>query len=110
MPLTENPRAVAGDNLATDYAKQVTERLTDEYNALVENVSASLDEARKLPPTVDDEQTASMFTEVISRLRALKDRLDGVRILEKEPHLTSERAIDSFFFTLIEKLERRKKN
>lgn len=109
MTLTDNPRAVAGDNLATDYAKQVTERLTDEYNALVENVSAALDEARKLPATVDDEPTASMFTEVISRLRALRKRVDGIREAEKEPHLTSERAIDSFFFTLMEKLERRKK-
>jgi hypothetical protein len=107
--MTTNPRAVAGDNVDRDHAKDVSDRLSKDYAALADSVAAILAEARALPAEVTDQDSAGAVTAVIKRMRELDTRIDGIREAEKEPYLTSERAVDQFFFSLRERLARRKK-
>ncbi len=107
---TLNPRAVPGDNAPPDYARIITDQMARDYAPFRQAVRDALDEARKLPPSVEDEETASEYTAVIKRLRELNTRTDGFREAEKVRPLTECRAIDSFFFGIMEEIERRTKN
>jgi hypothetical protein len=111
----QNPRAVVGDNRDPEIAKRVAEQMARDYAGLVENVSALLDEARKLPhqiPDDADEETLGRFANVIKNLRDAAKRIEGFHEAEKAPHLRAGQAVDGFFFTLWDKVIRRdrKKN
>jgi hypothetical protein len=107
MPDSSNPREVLGSN-RDSVADDIVLRLGADYNALAQSVAAILAEARTLPLEVNDESVASVFTDLITRMRDLKKRVDGIREAEKEPYLTGQRAVDQFFFSLMERLEKRK--
>lgn len=104
-----NPREALGGNTGIDHARDVISRLSKDYAALSESVAAVLVDARALPAEVDSVEVAEQFTAVIKRIRELDTRVEGIREAEKEPYLTSERAVDQFFFGLRDRLERRKK-
>lgn len=109
MSIFESPAAAAGQNVP-DYAKEEIGRLEREHAALVQSLTAALDEARALPPTCDDDQQQSQYAEVIKRLRDLNGRIEKVRVGEKEPHLRRGVAVDTFFGSLAAKLFRKNKN
>lgn len=109
MPINEplNPRAVPGANEAPDYAKEVTNRLADEYRGLSSSLDLLLAEARELPDTVNSDEDAVKLGGVIKRMRDLDGRVEGVRVLEKEPYLRGGNAVDSFFLVMRDKIGRR---
>jgi hypothetical protein len=109
MPITEplNTRVVPGSNEAPDYAKQVTERLADEYIGLTNTLNELLGEAREMPKEVTSEADALMLGALIKRLRDLDGRAESVRTLEKEPYLRGGNAVDSFFNSMRDKIGRR---
>jgi hypothetical protein len=109
MPITEplNTRVVPGSNEAPDYAKQVTERLADEYVGLTNTLNELLGEAREMPKEVTSEADALMLGALIKRLRDLDGRAESVRTLEKEPYLRGGNAVDSFFNSMRDKIGRR---
>jgi hypothetical protein len=111
MPITEplNTRVVPGSNEAPDYAKQVTERLADEYVGLTNTLNELLGEAREMPKEVAAEADALMLGALIKRLRDLDGRAESVRTLEKEPYLRGGNAVDSFFNSMRDKIGRRVK-
>jgi hypothetical protein len=107
MPsLPENPRAIRGDNLPPDYAKDVTERMAQDYAALMETVTLQLQEARGLPATVESEEDLLTFSDLVVRLRDTANRAEGARVAEKEPYLRAGQAVDGFFGSLKERAQK----
>ena len=92
-----------------DYAVEESDRLAREFADVDRAVTDLLAEARGLPDNVDDEQTASQYTSVISRFKDIDDRVEALRAGEKMPWMRRADAVDSFFFRLRERLFRRKK-
>jgi len=111
MPITEplDPRLAPGSNEAPDYAKQVTDRLADEYVGLTNTLAELLAEAREMPKEVSSEADALMLGALIKRMRDLDGRAEGVRVLEKEPYLRGGNAVDAFFNSMRDKIGRRVK-
>lgn len=98
MPLDNyNPRAVPGANQAPDYAQQETQRLAQDYVGLTDSLAMLLEEANAFPRGVNNDEEALARGAVIKKLRDLDSRTEGVRVLEKEPHLRRGNAVDSFF-------------
>ena len=108
MSIFETPAAAAGQNVP-DYAKEETARLEREFVNLKAEVADALEAARKLPATVEDQETADRYTAVINRIVDLNKKTNGIREAEKTPWLRRSDAVDSFFFGLMERLLRRKK-
>lgn len=106
--LPDNPRAVTGDNAPPDYAREVTERMARDYAETVRTVTELLDDARRLPKEVADDDTVGVIGAVIKRMRDVKERLEAFREKEKEPYYRGGQGVDQFFFGLEEKLEKRK--
>ena len=107
--LAENPRAVAGNNEAPDYAKEVTERMARDYAALQESLTEALADARTLPKEVNDDGVMGTVAHAVKRLRDVGDRIEAIRVAEKEPFLCGGNAVDSFFGALLAKIARKKK-
>jgi phage-related minor tail protein len=108
MSIFETPAAAAGQNVP-DYAKEETFRLEREFVNLKSEVAEALDEARKLPSVVEDQETADRYTAAINRIVDLNKKTNGIREAEKTPWLRRGDAVDSFFFGLMERLLKRKK-
>lgn len=105
--MDENSRAVIGDNQAPAYAQRVTEMLERDYGALNESVAAVLDRARNCPKEVTSDEEATAIGLVVKEIREADKRAEAFRVSEKEPHRLSAEAVDSFFFSIREKLARR---
>jgi predicted ATPase len=104
----DNARAVIGDNRAApDTAARVHEMLERDYAELGRSVTALLDEARKAPTEVENEETALQIGALIKRLKDTDTRVENLRQSEKEPHLRAGNAVDQFFHSLRDKLARR---
>lgn len=102
-----NPRAVPGSNQAPDYAQLETERLASDYVGLTDAFVTLKAEAEAFPRGVNDDAEALARGAVIKKLRDLDSRAEGVRVLEKEPHLRRGNAVDSFFNTIRDQIGRR---
>lgn len=95
---TEGSIAVIGDNRPPDDADPLRERLADTHGALVARHAALLaDAAARTPETIEDEKTAEDVSDFESDLIKCLKALEGARVAEKEPYLTSGRAVDGFF-------------
>lgn len=113
-----NPRAVVGGNQPPiaalisgeeNFAQTVTDWLNDEFKAVPLTVEALLEEARALPPEIDDDDTKGRYASVIKRIRDEAKRLSAFQEKEKAPYLRGGQAVDQFFFGLIDRLARRDK-
>jgi hypothetical protein len=105
--LTDNPRAVAGDNQAQGAAERVTEYLERDYSSLTAEVDALLEKARDAPREVADDEAATSLGLLVKQLREASARAEAYRETEKAPHRLSADAVDAFFFALRERLARR---
>jgi hypothetical protein len=115
----ENPKAVIGHNFPPlarsiaeeqgDFAAITTAYLDEEYAAQPQITASLLDEARALPPAVEDDETKGKYTSLIKRLRDQVKNLESYHAKEKQPYLRGGQAVDQKFFGLIEKLARRVK-
>lgn len=105
--MIDNPRGVMGDNVAPDYAQEVTARMAADYAELTRSAEAALNEARELPKEVTNESSMGTFARIIVRLRDLSARASALHKKEKEPYLRGGEAVDQFFFGLVDKLARR---
>ena len=105
----ENPRAVPGSNQAPDFAKQTTDRLAEDFGAVVQTVTDLLAEARELPAEVTTDEQALTNGALIKRFRDVDARLENHRVVEKEPYLRGGEAVDAFFFGQRDKIGKRNK-
>lgn len=107
MSFADNPRAVAGNNEAPDYAKSVTDQMRRDYAEVETTVGLLLEEARALPTEIADDAEKGKFTALIKRFRDLTKRLEAFQAREKEPYLRGGQAVDQFFYGLWDKCARR---
>ena len=116
MNVTDDPRLQVGANFPPlarsiaaeeNFAASVTAFLDDEYRELLRTVPELLDEARALPPSVDDDGVMGEYAKLIKRLRDTSARAEAFRVKEGEPYLRGKQAVDSFFFSLQDKCARR---
>ena len=84
------------DNNAPDFAKIETERLVDEYKGLTDTLDKLEAEVGRVPP-VEDDPTALRVGGLIKRFRDLYARFENTRVVEVEPHLRRQNAINAFF-------------
>ena len=92
-----------------DYAAEETARLAREFAEIERAATDILAEAKELPPTVEDIDTANLYTKTIGRIADLDDRVEALRVSEGLPYMRRKDAVDSFFFRIRERLRRRKK-
>ena len=84
------------DNNAPDFAKIETERLVDEYKGLTDTLDKLEAKVGRVPP-VEDDPTALRVGGLIKRFRDLYARFENTRVVEVEPHLRRQNAINAFF-------------
>lgn len=94
-------------NEAPDYAQHETERLAKDYVGLTDSLADLKAEAEAFPRGVNDDAEALARGAVIKKLRDLDSRAEGVRVLEKEPHLRRGNAVDAFFGVIRDQIGRR---
>lgn len=105
---TKSNTAIAerGHNQPPDFAKEVTDRMAQDYAEMANTVTALLGRARDLPEAVDDEDQLRIFSDQIVDMRDTAARAESTRKAEKEPYYRSGQAVDGFFNTMIERLEK----
>ena len=65
-----------------DYAAEETARLAREFAEIERATTDILAEAKELPPTVEDIDTANLYTKTIGRIADLDDRVEALRVSE----------------------------
>jgi hypothetical protein len=98
MPTTDAPRI--GDNTQIDYAADETRRLEREYGNLKDAIEGLVAEAEKIPLPITDPEGKAVVAPMIKRLRDQKTSVEGLREIEKMPHLRRGNAVDAFFGSL----------
>ena len=101
-----NPREVIGGN-QPDFALEEVSRLQVDYHAAATLASELLEEARALPPEIEDDETKGRYSSLIKRIRDHTKLLDSYHGAEKAPHLRRGQGVDQFFFGIWDKLARR---
>lgn len=103
------PRAVIGGNTeqAPDYGTEVAARLKSEYGEVFRTLESLLEEGRQQPRVTDNVEVLGIKAKIIQRVRDLRNRMIAIHKKEKEPFLRGGEAVDSTFFTEIDRCERR---
>jgi len=111
MPLNTpiDTRVAPGSNEAPDFAKEVTDRIASEYIGLSNTLDELVNEIPKMPEPVTTDSEAVTVGALIKRMRDLDSRIEGVRVLEKEPYLRGGNAVDSFFNSMRDLIGKRNK-
>jgi hypothetical protein len=90
-----------GDNTqAIDYAAEETDRLRRDYTPLADSVEQLLASATAIPLPIAGPDDKAVVAKTIKDLRDMKQRVEGVREIEKIPHLRRGQAVDQFFGAL----------
>lgn len=101
--------AERGHNQPPDLAKEVTDRMAQDYAEMANTVTALLGKARDMPETVDSEEQLRIFSDQVVDMRDTAARAESTRKAEKEPYYRSGQAVDGFFNGLIERLDKASK-
>jgi hypothetical protein len=96
VPAADRADVGRNDNQAPDFAKIETERLVGEYKGLTDTLEKLEAEVGRVPKPEDD-TTALRIGGLIKRFRDLYARFENTRVVEIEPHLRRQNAINSFF-------------
>lgn len=103
-----NEAAGIGDNSnEIDFAQDETSRLDLDYRNFVVSARELAEEARALPEAINNDEDKSKVVSLIKRLRDCAKRSDGLREMEKVPHLRRGQAVDNFFNRITDALARR---
>ena len=106
MEAAKPREAVIGDNRPPDHAAQVTDRLAADYAELSRSTSSLLETARSLGETVENERELEGFSNVIVAMRDAIARAEATRVAEKEPYYRAGQAVDGFFNSIKERLDK----
>ena len=89
--------SMIGDNVQTiDYAKEEIQRLGQDYGNFIATVEDLTVEAEAIPEKIADAETKGVVASLIKRMRDAAKRIEGVREVEKTPHLRRGQAVDQF--------------
>lgn len=103
-----NTRGI-GDNIDTDVAQTVTDRLTDAFREQRKTLDELLAEATKRIPDVKSDDEAVARGALIKRFNDLDKRLESHREAEKNPYLRGGNAVDNFFNAMRDIIGKRNK-
>jgi hypothetical protein len=98
-----------GHNLpreADAFAESVAERCAVEHAELNRTAAALLDRARQLPESVNDEAALEQFSALVVDMRDAAARAESTRKAVKEPYYRAGQAVDGFFNSVKERLEK----
>lgn len=127
--MTDNPRAVLGDNIGNALPQLVSDAgstmggaveawLNEHktYGGLPAEVAELIDEASDLITgengkrrQIVDDDDKNAIASMVKRMRTLAKRLDAMREGEKTPYLGGASVVDNFFFGQMERLSKRTK-
>lgn len=104
-----NPREVIGGNnppeLIADAAGLNAKLPVDYAQSLQETSKALADANRDIPKIVENDTQMAVVTRTVVELRRLIQTIDSHRVKEKAPYLAAERAVDTFFKGMTDRLE-----
>lgn len=105
--MTNTDIAERGHNSPPDYAKQVTDRMAQEYAELANTVTNRLADAREtVPESVETDADLKIVTDAVVNMRDLTKRVLTIHQAEKEPYLRSGQGVDNFFFAMRDRLDK----
>lgn len=105
-----NPRErIGANNPPSDFRMMEEERLREEYPSLAADVTALLDDARKLPAKIENDQQMADAAKLAAKIMDKADAIQADREREKKPHLDRGSAVDEYFNTQGDKLAQRNK-
>lgn len=84
----------------------ISEVLADTQKALIDRIEPLADRANNLPRKIENDETLGKVGELVVDARKLVSDLDKARTEEKKPFLEGGRAVDAFFKTASERVER----
>lgn len=96
----ENERAVIGGN-----KPPISEVLFEQYKPLIDRLAPLAALVAALPKDIKSEEDLSKASDKIIETKALAKDLEAARKAEKDPHVKTGKAIDSFFNALIAKVD-----
>ena len=103
MTMTDNPRAVIGDNRAPDFATRISDELRQQYAETERRVADIVGRAEQALEITDDE-TMGAAAKIIKDADDEDRRLEKLREAEKMPYYRAGQVIDNFFKSLKLKL------
>jgi membrane protein involved in colicin uptake len=100
-----------GDNTGAEinYASEEVERLSRDYAETSRSVETLLNRYESAPAEIRDDTEKSVVATLIKDMRDADKRIEGLREIEKQPHLRRGQGVDQFFGRLAERLFRRNK-
>lgn len=101
-----NALAERGHNQPPDFAKEVTDRMAKDYAEMANTATALLGRAREMPEIVHGEAQLRVFSDMIVDMRDTIARAESTRKAEKEPYFRAGQAVDGFFNSLAERLDK----
>lgn len=84
----------------------ISEVLADTQKALIARIEPLADRANALPRKIDSDETLGKVGDLVVDARKLISDLDRARKVEKQPYLDGGRAVDAFFKTASDRVER----
>lgn len=102
-------QSVIGHNNPPSEAEMLQAQLAQRQAVILSNTGSLLESVSRAPQACDSDETAEKITTLIKLITTNAKALEGARIAEKAPFLSSERVIDNFFKSHADKLDAAKK-
>jgi hypothetical protein len=103
-----NPDAVPGNNNPPDAIALLNAQLEQTHTDLIDRQEKLLAMEGRLPATCDDADMAAKLSDGIKALTAFVKNSEATRVAVKEPFLASGRAVDGFFKSKSDPIEKLK--
>lgn len=103
-----NPDAVPGNNNPPDAIALLNAQLEQTHTDLIDRQEKLLAMEGRLPATCDDADMAAKLSDGIKALTAFVKNSEATRVAAKEPFLASGRAVDGFFKSKSDPIEKLK--
>lgn len=105
-PDTSPIEAKPGHNIPPDWAKIITEQMTQQYADMLTSTAAMLAGAQAFPKEVADASDSETVSKAVKDMRDASARAEAARVAEKEEHLRKGNAVDQFFKGIMARLDK----
>lgn len=105
----EEITAGIGHNNPPNDQAVVTEKLDEKTSELRQRHDSLLAAIQRMPTSVEDDEMAGKFADMIKQISACSKSLEGMRVAEKEPYMTLSRVVDGYFKKFTDSLDTAKR-
>ncbi len=95
-----------GHNRPPDPIEDLRAQLAETHEPLTQRKNDLLAMGERAPASVDDDDTANKVADAIKACAAFSKNANAARVAAKEPHLAAGRAVDGWFATLADPVEK----